>query len=150
MCFAARALRAARKKKEEEVAKRRESSYIDKIARLFFSHRYRRCAARYHPERQSDGGAETIFALAAEAYEVLSDPLRRAAYDRYGEEGLKNGVPGAEGFANSYVYHGDPMRTFRWSEMLLQSSRALFAIAFRSRDSQIASGLNAGFTIGAS
>ncbi|EZA58803.1 DnaJ-like protein subfamily B member [Ooceraea biroi] len=74
---------------------------------------YRRCAIRYNPAREKNGGAEAIFALAAEAYDVLSDPLRRAVYDQYGEEGLKNGVPRPEGFVKPYVYHGEPMRTFR-------------------------------------
>ncbi|XP_018392644.1 PREDICTED: dnaJ homolog subfamily B member 13-like [Cyphomyrmex costatus] len=74
---------------------------------------YRRCAIRYNPARQKNGGAEAIFALAAEAYDVLSDPLRRAVYDQYGEEGLKNGVSRPERFVKPYVYHGEPMRTFR-------------------------------------
>ncbi|XP_032668784.1 dnaJ homolog subfamily B member 13-like [Odontomachus brunneus] len=74
---------------------------------------YRQCATRYNPAQQKNEGAEAIFALAAEAYDVLSDPLRRAVYDQYGEEGLKNGVPGPEVFAQPYVYHGEPMRTFR-------------------------------------
>ncbi|XP_014480551.1 PREDICTED: dnaJ homolog subfamily B member 13-like [Dinoponera quadriceps] len=74
---------------------------------------YRRCATRYNPAQQKNEGAEAIFALAAEAYDVLSDPLRRAVYDQYGEEGLKNGMPGPEVFAQPYVYHGEPMRTFR-------------------------------------
>ncbi|XP_039309202.1 dnaJ homolog subfamily B member 13 [Solenopsis invicta] len=89
---------------------------------------YRRCAVRYNPERQKNGGAEAIFALAAEAYDVLSDPLRRAVYDQYGEEGLKNGVPRPEGFAKPYVYHGEPMRTFRWKQEPLSSHRSLTLI----------------------
>lgn len=109
---------------------REESGYIvpcDKIAWIFFllfflffffSSRYRRCATRYNPAQQKNEGAVAIFALAAEAYDVLSDPLRRAVYDQYGEEGLKNGVPGPEVFAQPYVYHGEPMRTFRWKGKL--------------------------------
>lgn len=87
------------------------------------SSRYRRCAIRYNPEQQKNGGAEAIFALASEAYDVLSDPLKRAVYDQYGEEGLKNGVPRSEGFVKPYVFHGDPMRTFRWSQEPLSSHR---------------------------
>ncbi|XP_018339918.1 PREDICTED: dnaJ homolog subfamily B member 13-like [Trachymyrmex septentrionalis] len=74
---------------------------------------YQRCAIRYNPARQKNEGAEAIFALAAEAYDVLSDPLRRAVYDQYGEEGLKNGVAEPERFMKPYVYHNEPMRTFR-------------------------------------
>jgi len=80
---------------------------------IVISFRYRRCAIRYNPTRQKNEGAEAIFALAAEAYDVLSDPLRRAVYDQYGEEGLKNGVLRPERFVKPYVYHGEPMRTFR-------------------------------------
>jgi len=55
-----------------------------------------------------------IFSFVGEAYEVLSDPYRRSVYDRYGEEGLKNGVPRTEEpYVQPYVYHGDPMQTFR-------------------------------------
>ncbi|XP_070525961.1 LOW QUALITY PROTEIN: dnaJ homolog subfamily B member 13 [Cardiocondyla obscurior] len=73
--------------------------------------------------QQKNGGAQAIFALAAEAYDVLSDPLRKAVYDQYGEEGLKNGVPRPEGFVKPYVYHGDPTRAFRWNRKPLSSRR---------------------------
>lgn len=49
----------------------------------------------------------------AEAYDVLSDPLRRAVYDQYGEEGLKTGVPGPEDYIQPYVYHGNALRTYK-------------------------------------
>ncbi|XP_076637178.1 dnaJ homolog subfamily B member 13 [Colletes latitarsis] len=74
---------------------------------------FRRLAIRYNPEKAKDECLRTIFALAAEAYDVLSDPLRRAIYDQFGEEGLKNGVPGADGIIEPYIYHGEPMRTYR-------------------------------------
>lgn len=99
--------------------------------------RYRRCAVRYNPARQRNGGAEAIFALAAEAYDVLSDPLRRAVYDRYGEEGLKNGAPGPEGFVKPYVYHGEPARTFRWNGnymVVAFSNGAQPGLRFESRE----------------
>jgi molecular chaperone DnaJ len=56
---------------------------------------YRKLALKYHPDR--NGGskeAEDRFREATEAYEVLRDPDKRAAYDRYGHAGLK-GAPGA-------------------------------------------------------
>ncbi|XP_034191882.1 dnaJ homolog subfamily B member 13 isoform X1 [Osmia lignaria lignaria] len=74
---------------------------------------FRRLAIRYNPIRAKDESLWTIFSLVAEAYDVLSNPFKRAIYDQFGEEGLKNGVPGDEGFIQPYIYHGEPMRTYR-------------------------------------
>ncbi len=53
---------------------------------------FRRLARELHPDvNTNDPGAEEKFKEAAEAYEVLSDPDRRATYDRYGHEGLRSG-----------------------------------------------------------
>ena len=55
---------------------------------------YRKMAMQYHPDR--NGGskeAEERFKAISEAYDVLRDPNKRAAYDRYGEAGLR-GSPG--------------------------------------------------------
>jgi len=57
-------------------------------------------ALKYHPDKNPDDTeAENKFKEAAEAYEVLQDPDKRAKYDRYGHEGLK-GMPGG-GFGMS-------------------------------------------------
>src|SRR5881227_2165303 len=64
---------------------------------------FRRLARELHPDVNShDPGAEDKFKEAAEAYEVLSDPERRATYDRYGHEGLRSGgyAPNFEGFGS--------------------------------------------------
>jgi len=55
---------------------------------------YRRLARTWHPDKNPTGGAEAEakFKQITEAYEVLSDPEKRAIYDQYGEEGLK-GMP---------------------------------------------------------
>ncbi|HZQ55100.1 MAG TPA: molecular chaperone DnaJ [Bryobacteraceae bacterium] len=61
---------------------------------------YRKLALKYHPDRNpGDHTAEEKFKEAAEAYAVLSDPQKRAAYDRYGHQGV-NGT-GAPGFDES-------------------------------------------------
>ena len=53
---------------------------------------FRRLARELHPDVNShDPEAEEKFKEAAEAYEVLSDPDRRATYDRYGHEGVRSG-----------------------------------------------------------
>ena len=52
---------------------------------------FRRVARKLHPDvNRDDPEAEEKFKEAAEAYEILSDPERRATYDRFGHEGLKS------------------------------------------------------------
>lgn len=52
---------------------------------------YRRMALRFHPDKNKDANAEEKFKEIAEAYEVLSDPKKRAVYDQLGEEGEAGG-----------------------------------------------------------
>lgn len=53
---------------------------------------YRKQALKYHPDRNpGDHTAEEKFKEASEAYQVLSDPDKRAAYDRYGHAGVNGG-----------------------------------------------------------
>jgi molecular chaperone DnaJ len=59
---------------------------------------YRKLALQYHPDRNPDDpGAEEKFKEASEAYSVLSDSDKRAAYDRFGHAGV-NGGGGFAGF----------------------------------------------------
>jgi molecular chaperone DnaJ len=59
---------------------------------------YRKLALKYHPDRNpNDKQAEEKFKEAAEAYSVLSDAHKRAAYDRFGHQGVQ-AAGGAGGF----------------------------------------------------
>ncbi|HZW14093.1 MAG TPA: molecular chaperone DnaJ [Noviherbaspirillum sp.] len=56
---------------------------------------YRKLAMKYHPDRNPDSkGAEEKFKEAKEAYEMLSDPSKREAYDRYGHAGVDPNMAG--------------------------------------------------------
>ncbi|CAN5646040.1 molecular chaperone DnaJ [soil metagenome] len=59
---------------------------------------YRKLAMQYHPDRNPDNPeAEEKFKACSEAYSVLSDAEKRAAYDRYGHAAFSNGGPAAGG-----------------------------------------------------
>ena len=68
---------------------------------------YRRLAMKHHPDRNPDNPkAEELFKEAKEAYEVLSDGNKRAAYDQYGHAGVDPsagaGAAGMGGFADAF------------------------------------------------
>jgi molecular chaperone DnaJ len=64
---------------------------------------YRRLAMQFHPDRNKEASAEARFKEVAEAYEVLSDPEKRAVYDRFGHAGMNGG---ADGFARGFEGFG--------------------------------------------
>src|SRR5512144_1461947 len=73
---------------------------------------YRRLAMKYHPDRApEDKSAEDKFKEAKEAYEVLTDPRKREAYDQFGHAGVEPGAGGfgrgAEGFGGFSDAFGD-------------------------------------------
>lgn len=64
---------------------------------------YRKLAIQHHPDKnQGNAESEEKFKEAAEAYSVLSDPQKRAAYDRFGHQGVGAGAGfgGGAGFSN--------------------------------------------------
>ena len=65
---------------------------------------YRKAALKWHPDRnpQTKQEAEEKFREATEAYSILSDPQKRATYDRFGYAGLSRG--GFDGGVNQTIF----------------------------------------------
>ncbi|GCE11363.1 molecular chaperone DnaJ [Tengunoibacter tsumagoiensis] len=63
---------------------------------------FRQLAKKFHPDTNKEQGAEARFIEINEAYEVLSDPQKRAAYDRYGHAGVGAGAGGGAGFGTDF------------------------------------------------
>jgi len=76
---------------------------------------YKWNAMKWHPQKNPNRKeeAEAKFREIAEAYDVLIDPTKRARYDQYGEDGLKNGTMELNSEFRGYQYVGDPFALFQ-------------------------------------
>lgn len=93
---------------------------------------YRKQALRWHPDKNRDNRAEaeTRFKEISEAYRILSDPEKRAVYDRFGEEGLR--MVGPDG---SVAASGQPRVVFSGLPFAnLDEAFKLFEQVFGSMD----------------
>lgn len=84
---------------------------------------YRKLAHKYHPDKGGTKGDEAKFREVNEAYQILSDPQKRQAYDQYGAAGPAGGTGGGgagqgfggagfEGFAGGFDNFGDIFEQF--------------------------------------
>src|SRR6185436_5703164 len=65
---------------------------------------YRKLAMKFHPDRNSgDKDSEHRFKEISEAYEVLKDGDKRAAYDRFGHAAFEQGGGGGPGFGADFA-----------------------------------------------
>lgn len=75
---------------------------------------YRKLAVRYHPDKNpGDAEAEAKFKEISEAYDILKDEDKRAAYDRHGHAAFKQGGMGRAGGAGGGFGGHDPFDIFR-------------------------------------
>jgi len=81
---------------------------------------YRKMALKYHPDKNKEANAEEKFKEIAEAYEVLGDKDKKAAYDRHGSEGLRRSHrnPSQHNTSRAYARHSsftpsDPFDLFK-------------------------------------
>mmetsp|Transcript_90809 Transcript_90809/g.157483 ORF Transcript_90809/g.157483 Transcript_90809/m.157483 type:complete len:318 (-) Transcript_90809:470-1423(-) len=98
------------KKDYYNILKINQDASLEEVKKAF-----RKMALKYHPEKDPTrvNEATKIFALIAEAYEVLSDNKLRGIFDQYGEDGLKDGGTGDFGVPGGYKFSGDAEKVFQ-------------------------------------
>lgn len=67
---------------------------------------YRKLALKFHPDKNSAPSAEGAFKAISAAFDCLSDPAKREAYDSYGHEAAADGNPSGGPFGGFHGYGG--------------------------------------------
>src|SRR3989338_11000572 len=76
---------------------------------------YRNLARKHHPDVDKSDGAEKKFKEINEAYQILSDPQKKSAYDQYGHSAFESGGGfGGAGAGGPFGGQGG-FRTYTWS-----------------------------------
>ncbi|KAG4971440.1 hypothetical protein AAZX31_13G218100 [Glycine max] len=90
---------------------------------------YRKLAMKWHPDKNPTNKkeAEIQFKQISESYEVLSDPQKRAIFDRYGEGGLNGGMQTPDEGVASFFRTGDGPTAFRFNP---RNANNIFAEVF--------------------
>src|SRR5512142_1174065 len=69
---------------------------------------FKKMAMKFHPDRNPDDkSAEDKFKEAKEAYDILSEPQKRAAYDQFGHAGVDTSAAGGAGFGGAGASFSD-------------------------------------------
>lgn len=78
---------------------------------------YRKLARKHHPDVDKSVGAEAKFKEVSEAYQVLSDPNKKKAYDQFGHAAFDRSQGGSSGgpFGGGFDPFGGGARTYSWS-----------------------------------
>lgn len=79
------------------------------INNVYYNSRYGKLVSKYSITNQTQ---DHNLIILCEAFEVLSDQFRRTLYDKYGEEGVKNGVKSDSQCIIPWTYHGDVITTY--------------------------------------
>lgn len=78
---------------------------------------FRRLSLKYHPMKSPENlsSNQKEFSKVCEAFDVLSDSEKKSIYDKYGEVGLKNGIPKKKEYGKSiggYCFQGNSFEIF--------------------------------------